>query len=493
MKKQKLLSLLLAVTMVLAMIPAFVVATTASEAITDVSEFADGDVVTIGSLDFTVIKTAATLDAILGVNASTAYETLMGNYILGADIDYETEGVAFRPLAFSGGIFDGNGYSIYGYEVTVAYAGTFFLKGAKYGRPLEDDLTIRNLTLGQPNNPITVRSNRHTGAVVADVGGSGALILDAVTVYANTYSTDTTGGTRRHGGLVGLCSTDVSIADCTYVGTIILGDMSNPNLAKLPSIGGFVGDTNTTPNFEIYDSTTEMIVIAPVGDIADEIGLNRTTGTVDSSGNSCNVVNVAIDDVVGLFSYIKNMPWKDQAYNIRKAQLAKNPELEADQIVGYDEENDKLMAGDGFVESVETKKGTTVSDKFYAELAPNDYKARSFMQVKAGEAENTQDVRVLVMMQKADFEAAEDLTLTVTFKTSDTQGKKLVCTKAEATLYWSVVGGDYVYDTPEGYVLLAAEVAGVPTVEGVGPTVTASVMVGEVDYMVTPVTPSVEE
>ena len=103
MKKQKLLSLLLAVTMVLAMIPAFVVATTASEAITDVSEFADGDVVTIGSLDFTVIKTAATLDAILGVNASTAYETLMGNYILGADIDYETEGVAFRPLAFSGG------------------------------------------------------------------------------------------------------------------------------------------------------------------------------------------------------------------------------------------------------------------------------------------------------------------------------------------------------------------------------------------------------
>ena len=115
MKKQRLLSLLLAITMVVAMVPAFSLPAMAADVQiqTDLSDesIKDGDPVTVNGVKYTVIKTVEYLnDTLLKDDA-----VLNGNFILGADLDYS--GKSFKRVMMDQGIFDGNGHKMYGYDL----------------------------------------------------------------------------------------------------------------------------------------------------------------------------------------------------------------------------------------------------------------------------------------------------------------------------------------------------------------------------------------
>lgn len=267
MKKQRFLSLLLAITTVLAMSPSLFVATAAeaTETVTLTQKNADGyyDIpdnaanVVIGDDTYIVIRSAAEMNEYASVGGANCY-------ILAADLNYADTNGAFTKIKIDTGIFDGNGYSMYGYALKN--------DSSFSGVSTSSNVRIRNITIGKSNAPIAVTSNVSTGNPVA-IGlifaySNATHVIENVTGYATVTSTGiaqaggligqingkltmkscsfhgSVSGTKNTGGLIGQSGATTEIIDCVNYATVTSGS----------STGGIIGATIAQPSLTVSNS-----------------------------------------------------------------------------------------------------------------------------------------------------------------------------------------------------------------------------------------------
>ena len=182
---------------------------------------AEATTVTIDSVTYNVIRTAADFKAMTGTDV---------NYILAGNIDFATDGNDLEVTTLITGwtgILEGNGYSLLNYKVTTGENGGLF---DLYN---VGTITIRNLTIGSATDPIIGLSTNSNGGMAAICGrmktGS---ILNAqnVQLYFNTV------GSTKYciGGFVGqLGGATLNLTDCTVNGVLE---------TSAGKVAGFVGN-----------------------------------------------------------------------------------------------------------------------------------------------------------------------------------------------------------------------------------------------------------
>ncbi|MBE6633819.1 MAG: hypothetical protein E7620_05700, partial [Ruminococcaceae bacterium] len=199
-------------------------------------------------------------------NPSLAY-----NYILANDLDYT--GKTFQRIKLSPSTFNGNGYKIYGFSLSEGTTGdgdglAVFIAGS--GEAIN---TVINLTVGMPDQLITVTSERVGGTVgVIFPYVSANFKLENVHVYANITTTNS-----NVGGLIGYIRGTLTMTNCSFYGTVI-DTAGRPN-------GGLVG---------VIDCASQLIDCANYGNV---------TGATNAGGIAGSVLNAGEDFITNCVNY----------------------------------------------------------------------------------------------------------------------------------------------------------------------------------------------
>ena len=230
----RLFSMILALLCVVSMIPVMTVTadeTTETAQYVDLSDYNDGDTyprdAAEGDVTYKVVKEYATLKALGTMNV---------NVILGADIDCSS---GWSTINLNGHIFDGNGYAIYG--INISGSGNLGLFGGNFNNTTYENQqnSIKNLTVGLPGQKIqmsTSATNCGSGVFAGDIRNNMTWNFENVTVYA-----DITTPYNVVGGFVGLLRKGtLNFTNCNFYGSIDNGT-SGSNAA-----GGFVGEVGRT-------------------------------------------------------------------------------------------------------------------------------------------------------------------------------------------------------------------------------------------------------
>ena len=243
MKKQRLLSLLLAITTVIAMIPALSLPAMAADVQTQI-DFPDNQTEYVADgVTYVVIRSVKQLNEAL--TADTAHAN---SYILDADLNYNGE--TFKKIVLDKGIFDGNGHKMYGYSLVDQDNGSGKGTGISTfgGVSASSRVTVRNLTIGTNTNRISVESSFSGSSVGAVLAYSNATHwIENVTVYA-TINTNTV----NVGGFAGNIVGSLTMKNCKFYGSI--------NDTGAGYVGGLIGKVNslslTVENCENHGAVT---------------------------------------------------------------------------------------------------------------------------------------------------------------------------------------------------------------------------------------------
>ena len=236
--KNRILSALLAVLLVLVMLPITTVSAGTVEAVDSTPD----------SVGWTEIKDANGFKAI----------TTGGNYYLSDDIDFSEGGnpieVSYIVEKFGFGIIDGRGHTLSGFKLTANgtenNVGVFGQLGHN-NNATEGITVIRNLKIGSETAKIEANvSGAQTafGFIAAqDYVNSdkvGRICIENVNVYGNCTIT---GATKAWaGGFIGVCH-DVTLTNCVFDGELIVtGDAAATDI----HVGGFVGSIPNTAGAE---------------------------------------------------------------------------------------------------------------------------------------------------------------------------------------------------------------------------------------------------
>lgn len=246
---KKIVSLVIVITMMLCMFPVSSLTasatTTEFKGFVDLSEYKDGDIYKdeITEIEYEVIKTAENFKKIDKTE----------NCIFGCPIDMEGE--PFTNNVFGDGtsiqgIIDGNGFSLYNFSVTY---------GANYGavgllaQSLKGNATIKNLTIGTPDEPIDYKINgsvaQTAGALVGkihkDTAANQTVTISNVHVYCNMTFQKALKTQVNLGGFVGITESGsnaytLNITDSSFTGSITFADTA-VNSGNSTNVGGLVG------------------------------------------------------------------------------------------------------------------------------------------------------------------------------------------------------------------------------------------------------------
>lgn len=154
--------------------------------------FAEGEVISIGSAE-----------ELLDFARKCSYDAFSVGKTVVLSADISLQGVDLQPIASFSGIFDGQGHTISGIEITDAYspAGLF--------SRLEEGGVIKNLTLRGVISPEGDKG--YVGGIVGDSSGS----------IENCHIIGTVIGKSDVGGIVGINRVSGKISGCTVSGEII--------------------------------------------------------------------------------------------------------------------------------------------------------------------------------------------------------------------------------------------------------------------------------
>ncbi|MBQ8212601.1 MAG: hypothetical protein IJZ80_01225 [Clostridia bacterium] len=229
MKTKKIVALLLSLLVMLTSLSLLCIGASAVVAQTSI-DIPNGDTYTLNGVDYTVIRTVEEMNAAATANAEGGK-----NYILAADLDYT--GKEFVRIHLANGIFNGNGHSITGVNINMtATDGGNNLSMFKFTN--DATVTVSNLTVGAPENPVTVTGSAATatngGCRVGTLFGylQSTATFENVTVYSNV-SAD---GTFRVGGFIGEARAKITMKNCVFNGNVTVTNSNN----NCPA-GGLIG------------------------------------------------------------------------------------------------------------------------------------------------------------------------------------------------------------------------------------------------------------
>ena len=231
-RRIRLFSLLMALICALTVLPVMTV--TAAADATGITEIPAGaTTVKIDGADYTVIRT---------VDEMNAMTSLEGNVILANDLDYT--GKKFTSIALNQHVFDGNGFAMYGFNLSGS--GNLQMFSGSNGN---DTNVVRNLTVGLPNQKVQVNCTAQKKSVGVIFGYSNAKhLIENVTVYA-----DVNADYGHVGGFCGNVSGTMTIKNSNFYGSV--NDVNGYNA------GAFLGksgcSTLTIENCYNYGTVTK--------------------------------------------------------------------------------------------------------------------------------------------------------------------------------------------------------------------------------------------
>ena len=233
---------------------------------------------------------------------------LSGNYKLMANIDLSSYS-PWTPIgdgehSFSG-VFDGNGYTISGYQGTgvqndyVMYSGLF--------GTCSDSAIIKNLTLnGKTSIKFKVPANEnpvniYVGGIVGRIQGgsvSNCTSNCAITVEGSDQGSNTTTCCMAVGGITGLANSYAKIMGCANIGTVMASSMSGSRTDS--TAGGIVGELWNGSSAERCRNSGEVIAISSTASnkywtsaIAGGIAGDASGTTITTSYNTGDITAVA--------------------------------------------------------------------------------------------------------------------------------------------------------------------------------------------------------
>lgn len=222
----------------------------------------DVNMMELNGVNYVVIRSVEQLNA---ANQQVASDPeLAYNYILANDLDYT--GKEFRRIKLAPSIFNGNGYKIYGFNLSEGTTGDGDGLAIFVASKSEKSNTVCNLTVGTPSQPISVTSDRVGGTVgVLFPYGNANYELENVHVYANITSTN-----ANVGGLLGYIKGSLKMTGCSFYGSVF-DTAGRPN-------GGLVG------------------VIDCASQLTDCVNYGNVTGATNTGGIAGSLLNAG-DDV----------------------------------------------------------------------------------------------------------------------------------------------------------------------------------------------------
>ena len=242
----------------------------------------DVNTIELNGVTYVVIRSVEQLNA---ANTQVLNDpTLAYNYILANDLDYT--GKTFQRIKLSPSIFNGNGYKVYGFEMSrdsIGASDGVSMFAASKGDAVN---TVYNLTIGTPDQPIVLKSEK-----VADSVGvlfpyvNANFELANVHVYANVTTTNS-----NVGGLIGFIRGSLKMTNCTFHGSVI-DTVSRPT-------GGLIGAVEC--NAEITDCVNYGNVTggANVGGIAATVNATGTYAFTNCA-NYGTITGVTVGGLVG--------------------------------------------------------------------------------------------------------------------------------------------------------------------------------------------------
>ena len=290
---KKIVSLVIIISMMLCMFPISSMTATAETTEfqqVDLSEYADGDTYTDkNGIAYEVIRT---FDNFKSINRTK-------NCIFACDISGEGRTLnsnIFGEGVSISGIVDGNGYALYNFSTT--YTGGYGTAGL-LTQSLKGNATIRNLTIGKPDMPITYNLNgvslNTVGALVGkiheDTTAGQKVTISNVHIYCNMeFQKAYTQQGISLGGFIGITNGSngytVEISDSSFDGSIKF-PASAAVSDKNTRIGGFVG-YHQNGSIEIIDSCNYANIDAT----------NRTSGS-----NGVSYIGGLVGDIESSVSF----------------------------------------------------------------------------------------------------------------------------------------------------------------------------------------------
>lgn len=235
MKKQRLLSLLLAITTVLAMIPSMLVVATADDFQANTEVTANENEIKqidLGGKTYHIISTAAQMNSLAADGAK--------NFILADDLEYSAETPFTQIVLGDGCTFDGNGYSVYGFSLTGAQS--VFKAKTNDG---SETIAVQNVNIGLADEGKHINHTVTAPAGIVFSTTKATLTISGVNVYA-TMTHDAV-NTLYVGGFIGTSAGNLIIKDSAFYGSIQSTASAHSRYSR--EIGGFVGrflDANAT-------------------------------------------------------------------------------------------------------------------------------------------------------------------------------------------------------------------------------------------------------
>lgn len=217
--------------------------------------FAEGEVISVGSAE-----------ELIDFAKKCSYDAFSEGKTVVLSADISLEGMDFEPIASFSGVFDGQGHTISGLEVTDAYspAGLF--------SRLEKDGVIKNLTLRGALSPD------------GDKGCIGGIVGDSSGSIENCHFIGTVIGRSDVGGIVGINRVSGRISGCTVGGEIIgetrTGGIAGSNEGLISSCENTarVNTISVTPGLSLNDINISLTL-----DISKLTSVNNSSMT-DTGG-----------------------------------------------------------------------------------------------------------------------------------------------------------------------------------------------------------------
>ena len=217
--------------------------------------FAEGEVISIGSAE-----------ELIDFAKKCSYDAFSEGKTVVLSADISLEGMDFEPIASFSGVFDGQGHTVSGLEVTDAYspAGLF--------SRLEKDGVIKNLTLRGAISPD------------GDKGCIGGIVGDSSGSIENCHFIGTVIGRSDVGGIVGINRVSGRISGCTVGGEIIgetrTGGIAGTNEGLISSCENTarVNTISVTPGLSLNDINISLTL-----DISKLTSVNNSSMT-DTGG-----------------------------------------------------------------------------------------------------------------------------------------------------------------------------------------------------------------
>ena len=394
------------------------------------------------------------------------------NYILASDIDLgglkmttQSSGVV---STWESGIFDGNGKTIFNYEVAGNATGLFWFAKENV------TVTIKNTTFGKDSAKVTGGGTGNGGNAAVVGKFQKAVTMNFINCVAYVDFESVKAGNAAFVGMVQIANMSINFTDCKAYGEISGYNKTGAFIANNDKTGNTFSFTNCENHVDVSGTTQVGGFIGFSGKASTTITFTgcKNFGNVSASTAGTQVggfVGSMINGASATFTNCENtgtLTATDSFVGSFAGQVASSGDFTISST-------DTDFNYNGLIGNYPYYTKTSRGNEYYSAtingLQTLAAAKAAYFQTATGSAEGLQNVRILLALPESEIANIKNIEFKVVFKNLNvTEGattKTLTVTDADAAIasYYSVIADTKIAEAPEGYVMVAVVVTDVDT------------------------------